>query len=86
LVFNYSSQQTRGGGDIRAQDMPFVSNRMNASRVGGTVTLPMPRTHGLAYWATYGYVLDGRNVGKSSTATVGMVYIFDFRHTKGDMQ
>ena len=32
-----SQQRTLGGGDIRRQDMPFVSNRMNFSKVGGMV-------------------------------------------------
>ena len=30
-AFSLSQQQTLGGGDIRRQDMPFVSNRMNFS-------------------------------------------------------
>ena len=33
-VFAFSQQRTLGGGDIRRQDMPFVSNRMNLSRAG----------------------------------------------------
>ena len=33
-TFSFSQQRTQGGGDIRRQDMPFVSNRMNFSRVG----------------------------------------------------
>ena len=37
---SFSQQRTQGGGDIRRQDMPFVSNRMNFSKVGGMVMFP----------------------------------------------
>ena len=47
LVVTYSNHQTRGGGDIRPQDMPFLSNRQLYSRIGGTVTIPLPRGHDL---------------------------------------
>lgn len=78
LVVTYSDHETRGGGDIRPQDAPFVSNRMNYSRIGGTVTIPVPRIHDLQYWAIYNYTLNGRNVGQANTATVGMLYTFKF--------
>ena len=35
--FAFSQQQTLGGGDIRRQDIPFASNRMNFIKVGGMV-------------------------------------------------
>jgi len=41
-------QRTKGGGDIRRQDMPFVSNRMNAFRAGGMVMYPIPKLESLA--------------------------------------
>jgi hypothetical protein len=34
VPITFSQQTTLGGGDIRRQDMPFVSNRMNLSRIG----------------------------------------------------
>ena len=42
----FSQQRTTGGGDIRRQDMPFVSNRMNFSRVGGMGMYPIPKLAG----------------------------------------
>ena len=39
----FSQQRTIGGGDIRRQDMPFVSNRMNFSKVGGMGMYPIPK-------------------------------------------
>ena len=32
VPISFSQQITLGGGDIRRQDMPFVSNRMNFSQ------------------------------------------------------
>src|SRR3989449_7983641 len=45
IPISLSQQRTEGGGDIRRQDMPFVSNRMDWVRVDGRViyTLPAPR-------------------------------------------
>jgi hypothetical protein len=77
LVGNYSEQQTRGGGDIRRQDAPFVSNRMNFAKAGGSAVLPIPLhwVKGLQYWFTYSNTFDGRNVGKSNTITTGFMYL-----------
>lgn len=76
LVGNYAEQQTRGGGDIRPQDLPFVSNRMNFKKAGASavVPVPLPWVHGLQYWFTYSNTFDGRNVGESSTYTSGLMY------------
>ncbi len=76
LSASYSEQRTLGGGDIRRQDMPFVSNRMNFSRVGGWAKLPIPRHEAISIVAGYSYVVNGRNVGQSSTITVGVMYLF----------
>lgn len=72
--FSFFQQRTLGGGDIRRQDMPFVSNRMNLSRVSGMVMYPVPALRNLQYQLMYGYVVDGRNVGQSSTLTTGFQY------------
>ena len=40
---SFSQQRTLGGGDIRRQDMPFVSNRMNFSKVGAMAMYPIPK-------------------------------------------
>ena len=37
VPISFSQQTTLGGGDIRRQDMPFVSNRMNFSRLDAVV-------------------------------------------------
>jgi hypothetical protein len=71
----FSQQRTLGGGDIRRQDMPFVSNRMNFSKLGGMVMYPIPKLGGLAAQAAYAYTLTGRNVGQANTFTVGLLYV-----------
>jgi hypothetical protein len=75
---NYTQQNTLGGGDIRRQDMPFVSNRMNFSRAGAFIMYYVPGTHGMAIRGGYSVTVDGRNVGKSSTLTAGLLYTINF--------
>lgn len=71
----FSQQRTRGGGDIRRQDMPFVSNRMNFSKVGGMVMVPV--FAGLEAQVAVAYTLEGRNVGQATTFTFGLLYRFN---------
>jgi len=78
LSGSYAEMRTLAGGDIRRQDMPFVSNRMNASRVGGWAKVPLPKYNALSLVAGYSYTTGGRNVGQSTTITVGMMYLFKF--------
>lgn len=78
LTGHFSQQQTRGGGDIRRQDSPFISNRVNFSKAGFTLTYPLPRVRDLQYWLIYDNTFDGRNVGQSSTYTTGFLYTFNF--------
>ncbi len=70
----FSAQHTEGGGDIRRQDLPFVSNRMNFSKVGASLMYPLPKLRPLAVALGYAYTLDGRNVGKSAAVTAGVTY------------
>jgi hypothetical protein len=72
---SYQQQNTLGGGDIRRQDMPFVSNRMNVSRLGAMVMYPIPKLRRLAFQFSYWHVVAGRNVGKSQTFTTGFFYL-----------
>jgi hypothetical protein len=78
LVGDYSQQQTRGGGDIRPQDMPFVSNRTNFSKAGATLKLPIPKLKNMQYWLIYSNTFQGRNVGQSNTITTGLMYTLPF--------
>jgi hypothetical protein len=75
---NYMQQNTLGGGDIRRQDMPFVSNRMNYSKIGGFIMYYVPGTNGMALRGGVNYTLAGRNVGKSTTLMAGVLYTLKF--------
>lgn len=74
----YAQQNTLGGGDIRRQDMPFVSNRMNFSRSGVLIMYYLPQIKGLAVRGSASYVLSGQNVGQSTTYLAGLLYTFKF--------
>jgi hypothetical protein len=65
-------QRTLGGGDIRRQDMPFVSNRMDFVRLDGGVMYALPGNVSISLGAAH--ILTGRNVGQSTGLTSGLVY------------
>ena len=79
----YSQQRTLGGADIRRQDMPFVSNRMNFSKVGAMVMAPLPKVRSLAAQFAFDYTADGRNVGQATAITGGLFYTFGFAGRSG---
>ena len=76
---SFSQQYTLGGGDIRRQDMPFVSNRMNFSRVSAMVMAPIPKLHRLSFQFAGEYTVRGRNVGQATTLTAGLLYTLPFQ-------
>jgi hypothetical protein len=76
---SYMQMNTQGGGDIRRQDMPFPSNRMNAKRVGALVMYYVPFVRNLGVRAMVNYTVDGRNVGQSTTLMGGLLYTFWFK-------
>jgi hypothetical protein len=76
---DFMRQNTLGGVDIRRQDMPFVSNRMNYSKGGALVMYYLPQPRGLAVRGSVMYTLDGRNVGQSTTLMGGLLYTFIFK-------
>lgn len=70
----FSQQTTHGGGDIRRQDMPFVSNRQNFTRVGAMAMYPIPKINAVAFQFAVSHILAGRNVGQSTSFTFGFLY------------
>jgi len=74
LPVGLMGQRTLGGGDIRRQDMPFVSNRMNFVRMHARAmyTLPLPAAPVIELGAMR--TLSGRNVGQSTTLIGGLTY------------
>jgi len=76
--FSFSQQTTQGGGDIRRQDAPFISNRMNYYKVRGMAMVPLPKLRNLALQFAYARTLAGRNVGEATTLTTGLLYTAHF--------
>jgi hypothetical protein len=77
LPVSFTQQITAGGHDIRRQDMPFVSNRMNLSRVD-VLAVYYLKNPNFVFRAGASRVVSGRNVGKSTTLQAGLLYTFEF--------
>ena len=75
-----SDMITLGGFDIRRNDMPFPSNKMNAIMVGGNFKYTFKAVDGLSLTGGGNYTVAGRNVGQSATFDIGVFYILDFSH------
>jgi hypothetical protein len=73
-----SQTTTLGGFDIRKNDMPFPSNTMNMTTVGGLIKYSFDNVTGLELTAGGNYVIKGRNVGQATTLFGGVLYVFDF--------
>lgn len=71
-----------GGFDIRKNDMPFPSNRMNMTSVGGNIRYRIKSFDGLEFEAGDDYVVKGRNVGQSNMIHGGLTYIFGLTKKK----
>ena len=76
LPVSLVQQRTLGGGDIRRQDMPFVSNRMDFLRMDGALVYRLPVPSSLSARLGGSHVLTGRNVGQSTIITSGLSYAF----------
>ncbi len=72
---SYERFNTLGGFDIRRQDAGFPSNNMESTMVQGHIQYFTP-VKGLGVLATYGKVLEGRNVGKTTSIAAGITYQF----------
>lgn len=73
---------TFGGFDIRKNDMPFVSNKMNSTRAGLEGKYYFRKMPALGLHANIWSTIAGRNVGQATGVMVGADYIIDFTSTK----
>lgn len=78
VPISFSQQSTLGGGDIRRQDMPFVSNRMNFSSLEAVVMYALAKPKRVSLRLAVQQVVSGRNVGQSTSFTAGLLYAFTF--------
>lgn len=76
---SYMQMNTLGGGDIRRQDMPFASNKMNAQRVGALVMYYVPFIKNLGVRGMVNYTVAGRNVGQTTSIMGGLLYTIRFK-------
>lgn len=74
IPLSLTQQRTLGGDDIRRQDMPFVSNRMDFVKLDAGLMFALPVPGNLSMKLGAGHVLSGRNVGQSTTFTSGLFY------------
>jgi hypothetical protein len=73
---------TIGGFDIRKNDMPFPSNKMNATMVGAHFKYNFKKPDGLSLTGGGSYTVAGRNVGQSTNFDLGVFYILNFSKKK----
>jgi hypothetical protein len=73
---------TLGGTDIRKNDMPFPSNKMNATMVGAHFKYNFKKPDGLSLTGGGSYTVAGRNVGQSTNFDIGVFYILNFSSKK----
>lgn len=72
-----SNMTTLGGFDIRKNDAPFASNKMNATTAGVGFKYTLKNFHQLSFVGNAGYTLSGRNVGQSTYGSAGVFYAFN---------
>jgi hypothetical protein len=69
---------TLGGFDITRNNMPFPSNRMNATTAGVNFKYVVTKNHALSIVAGGNTTVSGRNVGQSTTYYGSLFYIVEF--------
>lgn len=71
--------KTLGGFDITKNNMPFPSNRMNATTIATNIKYEIQKIPGLSIVGGVGRVIKGRNMGQSTSAYSGIFYILNFQ-------
>jgi hypothetical protein len=69
---------TLGGLDITKNNMPFPSNKMISTMVGAYVKYTLQPLPNLSFVGSANYTVDGRNVGRSTSLSVGVFYLVQF--------
>jgi hypothetical protein len=70
---------TLGGFDITRNNMPFMSNRMNATMVGFAAKYTFKKFTNLSVTAGGNCTIAGRNMGQAKAFNVGAFYAFYFK-------
>jgi hypothetical protein len=69
---------TLGGFDMTRNNMPFPSNKMNATSIGVNFKYTLPVHTNLSFLAGVNQVVAGRNMGQSTAINGGIFYAFYF--------
>lgn len=72
-----NNMNTLGGFDIRRNDMPFPSNKMNMTTAGVAFKYTIAKVNELSFVGNANYTLAGRNVGQSTSFAAGVFYAFN---------
>lgn len=68
---------TMGGFDITRNNMPFPSNKMNATTIGANFKYVLPSLPQLSIVAGGSATVAGRNMGQATTVYGSFFYVFD---------
>ncbi|QHS57318.1 hypothetical protein GWR56_17880 [Mucilaginibacter sp. 14171R-50] len=79
-----SQMTTIGGFDITKNNMPFPSNKMNATMAGAVFKYSFSKLEGLELTAGGNYVLKGRNYGQNTSLFGGIYYVFAVKKDKSE--
>ncbi|MBW8683090.1 hypothetical protein [Chitinophaga rhizophila] len=71
---------TLGGFDITRNNMPFPSNRMNATTTGINIKYVVPALPQLSFVGGGNTTIAGRNMGQANTVYGSLFYILNFSH------
>ncbi len=83
---SYEIFNTLGGFDIRRQDAGFISNNMESNSFQAQLQYFIPQLKGFGIYGNYSQVLEGRNVGKSTSIMAGITYQFGICKSKNEQQ
>jgi hypothetical protein len=82
LEANYDQQITGGNIDIRRNLTPGICDKFDYTKVGFIAAYRVPVLKDLQIMVTGGKILSGRNVGESTTYSIGISKYIDFRKNK----
>lgn len=74
----YNNQTSQSGDDIRRQNQPQPTNKMDFTMISYRLRYYTPFLSGLSVMLSYSDVLSGRNFGKSQIIQSGLTYQFQF--------
>ena len=81
IEINTNGLRAIGGHDIRRNDSPFPSNRMNLVQVGGLIQYFPPSVSNLGVLVGVSHAPGGRNMGQSTMVNTGIQYRFSVNST-----